>query len=303
MTSYRIVVTGSSGFLGRRLCPLLADRGHSVVGLDLQSPPTTNDGFEHRDWNALDPPPDDLGQIDAVFLLAQSPHYRNFPRAASDLWGVNVTGTARILEAFHADRPWMFHASTGSVYQPSLEPIPEDAPLRRDDAYAASKLAAEDLIRLHDGSWTIGRFFTIYGPGQRGRMVPAIIDRVRSGRAVSLAATADENSGETSGLKISMALVDDVAELLSRLLEITLDGSQTRETLNLGPPTPASIRDIAEAAGKVLGREPILEPAKDHRTGDLIADTSRLESRLPMPWKSVEDGILRTIEEDHGSAG
>ena len=34
----RILVTGSSGFIGSHLTPLLAERGHEVVGFDTQEP-------------------------------------------------------------------------------------------------------------------------------------------------------------------------------------------------------------------------------------------------------------------------
>lgn len=303
MNSLRIVVTGSSGFLGSNLCPLLATRGHSVVGLDLAPPTNRHSRVEHRHWTATEPAPTDLGQVDAVLMLAQSPNYRDFPASAGDLWGVNVLGVARVMEAFHSHQPWLFHASTGSVYQPSFSPLGEDAPLRRDDPYSASKLAAEDLVRLHDGEWTIGRFFTIYGPGQRGRLVPAIIDRVRNGETVILAPSSLDSAGEETGLRISMAFVDDVSRLLATMLEQTLAGTGTRTTLNIGPPVPASIRDLANAAGAALGISPVLGTDSSPRTGDLVADTSRLESAFDTTWSTIEDGVRRTVEADRGTNG
>jgi UDP-glucose 4-epimerase len=303
MTGRRIVVTGSSGFLGSHLCPLLASQGHSVVGLDVVPPATGDGGFEHRDWTAAEPVPTDLGRVDAVLMLAQSPHYRDFPASASDIWNVNVLGVARVMEAFHGDAPWLFHASTGSVYEPSFEPLDEDAALRRDDPYAASKLAAEDLVRLHGGDWTIGRFFTIYGPGQRGRMVPAIIDRVRNGSPVTLAPSPFDSSDQHEGLRISVALVEDVANLLATMIERAGEGIGTRQTLNIAPRDPVSIRDIAATAGEILDRPPILEASPDPRAGDLVACTRRLDATFHPSWTTLAEGVQRTIEGSAGSAG
>ena len=87
--------------------------------------------------------------IEAVFYLAQSPRYRDFPQAADDLFGVNTYGAVKAAEAaLAAGAGLLCYASTGNVYQPSLAPLAESCPLDRENPYALSKLAAEEVLRL-----------------------------------------------------------------------------------------------------------------------------------------------------------
>lgn len=293
MKKPRVLVTGSSGFVGARLCPHLAEHGCSVVGLDIHETTSPRPGVESHRWNSIDDLPTD-GPFDAIILLAQSPGYRDFPNSASDLWTANVLGVAKIIESFHQSRPWIFLASTGSVYEPSFAPLSESAPLRRNDAYAASKLAAEDLIRLYPGPALIGRFFTIFGPGQQGRLVPSIIERVRRGDPVTVAAGPMDPEDATGGLRISMALVDDVVRLLSALVDRAVTGDPVTGTLNLAPPTATSIREVAEAAAQTVDRAAIIEEAATPRTGDLVADTSKLEATMTSEWTPLRDAVAVT---------
>jgi uncharacterized protein (TIGR01777 family) len=75
-TAMRILITGATGLIGRRLCQLLLDDGHRVIGLSRapeKAPraPVT----EMRQWDAMSGPPTDdvLAGVAAVIHLAGEP--------------------------------------------------------------------------------------------------------------------------------------------------------------------------------------------------------------------------------------
>ena len=298
MDKAKVVITGAGGFIGRHLGAALARRGASVIGLDPHPVDSDQAEFDCRGWDVTRGLPEDCRDATAVFMLAQSPHYRSFPAGAGDLWSVNVGAVARTIEDLGANTDcWTFLASTGSVYEPSFDPIDETHPIRRDDAYAASKLAAEDVVGLREGPTTVGRFFTVYGPGQTGRMVPAIAQRVVSGETVTLAPGPDGSGSD--GLRISIALVDDVVELLARSLERVIAGVTPPNLANIAPPIPSSIREIAEQAGRARDVEPRFEISDTPRPGDLIADTSALSAWIDQDWSTTEkgmDAVVRSLD-------
>lgn len=293
----RIAITGGSGFIGRHFSRACAAQGWHVTNLDISPADDLASDSQFIRWNATADPIPELDGYDAVFVLAQSENYRAFPHAASDLWGVNVLGTAKVVEALaQSPNTWLFLASTGSVYQHSNSPLTESSPLRRDDPYAASKLAAEDLVHLHAGPSTCGRFFTVYGPGQTNRMIPAIIARVKDGKPITLQPTTDET--DTSGLQISIAHVDDISARLVSLAEFAAEAGEVPGILNIAPPAPESIRSIALAAGNALGVEPVFELTEATRDGDLIADTNRFENLIPGDWMDAPIGIGDVVNKD-----
>ena len=95
----RILVTGADGLLGRhvletwrgsrdihalvRRAPDRPIEGVSYIAMDLAGP---------LDFARLP------ARVDAVIHLAQSPHMRDFPDAASDIYAVNTASTAQLLD-------------------------------------------------------------------------------------------------------------------------------------------------------------------------------------------------------------
>jgi nucleoside-diphosphate-sugar epimerase len=186
----KLLVTGATGFLGWHLLPALAAE-HELYALTRSK---TRTAAPQVSWISADlSRPDDPWElpshVDAVIYLAQSRRHREFPEGARDVMAVNVESFWRLVEyARQAGAQHFVFTSTGSVYEGSEQPLDEQAPLRPATFYATSKRIAEMTLEAYGAVLpaTILRLFTLYGPGQREMLIPGLIDRIRSGRAVTL---------------------------------------------------------------------------------------------------------------------
>jgi nucleoside-diphosphate-sugar epimerase len=284
-----VLVTGAGGLLGRELISLLA-RDHQVVALARQP-------IAHENPN-VQPFPADLSQpldldrlpdrLDAVVYLAQSPRFRDFPGGAADVRQVNTDQPLALIEAARARGAGAFvYASTGSVYAPSASAISEEDAAPANGFYAASKLAAELLLKPYGALMNVAllRFFFIYGRGQkRDMLLPRLVGSVREGRTITL-------QGQ-DGLRINPIHVSDAARAVEAALSI--DGCNT---INIAGPETLSIRDICEIAGERLGQAPQFEMQQGSAGSDLVADISRMRSLLGAPSVRFEDVVKELAEE------
>lgn len=159
----RILVTGSAGFIGRRLADRLTDLGFDVYGIDNLSTP----GWKHGkcgSWpmNLRNGLPH-LKEFSTVYHCA----VHNITQCADDpaLAGENIEmDDAVARDCKHAGVKLVYTSST-SVYGHSDDVIDKLAPKRPSSAYALTKLAGEKLA-LAAGA-TVLRLSNVYGPGQR----------------------------------------------------------------------------------------------------------------------------------------
>jgi nucleoside-diphosphate-sugar epimerase/uncharacterized membrane protein len=152
-----VLVTGSSGFIGRALVHRLAQR-YEVVGFDRPGPAAALPGADAIDV--------DLSSDESVHSALKEVRSRHAGRLASvihlaayfDLEGephpnyerVTVRGTERLLRALQAfDLEQFVFASTMLAHAPTRpgQPINEDSPLDPKLPYRASKIRTEQLIR------------------------------------------------------------------------------------------------------------------------------------------------------------
>ena len=281
----RLLLVGSGGFIGRHMLRTLARRGIGVVEVSSRTAggidPVTGT-FARK--LALDAP------LDAVIFLSQWPSYGDLS-TASQLWSVNVASALAVATAARAAGVRRFvYASTGNVYAPSFDPLSESSPVRRDNAYSLSKVHAEEALALlrPDLQTVCARLFTVYGPGQQGRLVANLAKAVLAGDPVTLqprvAGVPDE------GLRLSLGHVADVCDCLVELAT----GEDPGPVLNVASGEPASLRRIALQIGTALGREVLFRQGDSPRSFDLVADVSLLARRAtPLPT-SLEDGIAST---------
>ena len=175
----RILLTGSSGWLGRFLAPRLRGEGHAVVGLDVAPGLDTDVIGSVADRSLVDRVFAEHG-IEAVIHAGalHKPDIARYPEAA--FRAVNVEGTHNLLEAAAAagnDR-FVFTSTTSLMISESIRAGKAGGatraawldeyfgPLAPRNVYGASKLAAERLCRrFHDAHGLpivmlrTGRFF------------------------------------------------------------------------------------------------------------------------------------------------
>jgi len=151
----KVIVTGSSGLLGRHVAVALCEAGHDVIGLDAVAPPVASP------WHHVTVNLTDLGQAlqlvrdaDALVHIAAIP--RPTGRAASRVFETNMASCYNAIEAAvlnGIDR--VVYASSMSVLGypffetpvvPAYLPFDSAHPAGPQDAYALSKWLGEEVV-------------------------------------------------------------------------------------------------------------------------------------------------------------
>jgi nucleoside-diphosphate-sugar epimerase len=177
----RVLVTGSHGYIGSVVAPLLADAGHDVVGLDTFFYRGCDFGSEVGQVESLsrdvrEVAPAELEGFDAIVHLAA---LSNDPLGDLDAGltaEINCDATLRLARAAREAgvRRFVF-ASSCSMYGASETgvAVDEDAPLKPLTAYAESKVRSEEgLVELAgpDFAPVSMRNATVFGVSPRLRL-------------------------------------------------------------------------------------------------------------------------------------
>ncbi|MBA15696.1 MAG: NAD-dependent epimerase/dehydratase [Sphingomonas sp.] len=154
----RILLTGSSGWLGRYLAPMLRGEGHEVVGLDVAPGRDTQVLGSIADRGLIERTFGEHG-IEAVIHggALHKPDIVRYPQQA--FVDVNVTGTLNLIEAALAaghDR-FVFTSTTSLMISQAIRDERADhavwldetsGPIEPRNIYGVTKHAAENLCRL-----------------------------------------------------------------------------------------------------------------------------------------------------------
>ncbi|VWX53437.1 NAD(P)-dependent oxidoreductase [Novosphingobium sp. 9U] len=155
----RVLLTGSSGWLGRHLAPLLVQAGHTVTGLDVAPGASTQVIGSVADRALVFDTVARFG-IEAIVHAGalHKPDIVRFPRQA--FIDTNLTGTLNLLEAaVEAGHPrFVFTSTTSLMVRGDVRAGAGDAgawwmdedfgPIDPRNIYGVSKFAAENLCRL-----------------------------------------------------------------------------------------------------------------------------------------------------------
>src|SRR5260370_6848646 len=178
MSAHRALVTGATGFIGRRLVDGLIDAKRQVVALVRPGsrPPEQWRGrvtcIACADWSEVALPPALASQsFDVSFHLATY-GLRPSDRDPGVMLRVNVDLPALFVHLCRERSARLVMAGTFSEYQKPADQVPltEQSPLEIDKIYGASKAAggiiADALAASLGVRLRLLRVFTVYGDGE-----------------------------------------------------------------------------------------------------------------------------------------
>jgi nucleoside-diphosphate-sugar epimerase len=285
-----ILVTGSSGLIGRHLLAALGLAGRAVRLFDLEASPSQ----DVRSAEALDGALDD---VEGVVHLAAVSRVVTAQRDPDLCITTNVSGVRNLLDACLArrNRPWVLFASSREVYgQPSAFPVPEDAPLRPMNVYARSKVAGEQLVHLAGEVGLrahICRFSSVYGcvHDHPDRVVMAFAGAAARGGRMRI-----EGPSHT----FDFTAVADVVQGVTRLVE-AIATRQAPPTIQFTSGVGTTLAELAELCARHARFPTGVEIARPRSfdVSTFVGDPSRAAEILG--WKSstpVDVGVPMLID-------
>lgn len=308
----KVLVTGAAGFIGSHLAAALLKGGAQVVGLDNFDPYYPREVKERnldplRRWREFVFIEGDLrdGELLArvmqehrpagVVHLAALAGVRPSVAAPDRYMDVNVTGTARLLEAVRqAEVQRVVFASSSSVYGGDNDvPFSEDQPTASPlSPYAASKIAGEALCHSHHHLYGLPivalRFFTVYGPRQRPDLaIHKFTERILAGEPIQLFGDGTSSRDYT--------YIEDLVRGIVAAVSSDLPWS----VINLGGHHPVTLSELVAKLEQALGKQAIIERLP-MQPGDMMrtfADVTKAKELLD--WEaqvSLEEGLRRFAE-------
>jgi len=319
-----VLVTGGAGYIGSHCVAALLARGERVVVVDnlsqghraavlggtlcvgdLRDASFLDDVFRRHD-------------VESVVHFAAHSLVGESMRDPAKYYHNNVYGTLCLLEAMrrHGVGRIVF-SSTAAVYgEPETVPIPESAATRPTNAYGATKLAIEEMMRWFDAAYGIRyislRYFNAAGAHEGGaigedhnpetHLVPIVL-AVALGKRPHVEIYGDDYPTADGTCVRDYIHVDDLAEAHLLALDRLRAGAGSG-VYNLGTGRGYSVREIIETARRVTGH-PIPAVVTARRPGDpavLIASSEK--ARRELGWRpkreSVED-VVRSAWRWHRS--
>lgn len=259
----RILVTGTSGFVGGALGARLRRAGCEVTGVSRRAPRegACDAALAH---DLTRPLPPDLGRFDAIVHCAALAS----PWAAPSAYeAANVTALRNMLDFAKASGSgrFVFLSSTSvhyrfgdSVGMSGEEPWPEE-PI---NLYADSKRRGEAMVRDSGLRWTIVRPRAVFGPGDTV-VFPRILQAARIGMLPRLR--------RADGVRpvADLLYIDNLTWFLQRVLELDADG-----VFDISDGRP---REIEGMLDEVLGRLGLPLPTREMQVSTLMALARVLE--------------------------
>lgn len=278
----KILVTGSSGFVGRHVCEALYRSGHKYCCYDLF------DGNDIRNRYQLELLFENE-HFDQVIHLAALAGVRRGERFPEEYIATNVIGTKNIVDAceqFGVKR--LINFSSSSVYGDHANhgPKVEAWPTEPKSIYGMTKLMAEIIVARSKIETFNIRPFTLYGPhGRKDQVLVRWIEMAKKNEMVPVYAA---NQKDADRVRRGYTHVADLVRGVMAMIELPFEETPRHETMNLGGDVSISLFDligffmpsVKHFRFKYIGRQP-------GEVANSIADTTQALRLLG--WKPEKD--------------
>jgi dTDP-glucose 4,6-dehydratase len=306
----QIFVTGAAGFIGSAFVRMVLDEqpGFSIVnydaltyagnlenlaGLDEQRHRFIKGDICDREAVMAAMP----GGCEAVFNFAAESHVDRSIASADEFLRTNIIGTQVLLDAARAKGVRRFvQVSTdevmGTLPDGSDEYFTEESPLRPNSPYAASKAAAEMVVRAAQETFGVDAVITRcgnnYGPRQfPEKLIPLMIANAMNDEALPV-------YGDGRNVRDWIYVEDHC-----RAIWLAYEKGRGGEAYNIGARNERENIDVVRAILDALGKPHDLIKFVEDRPGHdrrYAIDPTKAETELEWaPRVQWEDGLANTI--------
>lgn len=306
----KLLVTGGAGFIGSNFVHYILQEhpDYEVVNLDaltyagsLENLEGVMDNSRHKFVQGRIEDGDLVGQlmegIDVVVNFAAESHVDRSILEPQVFIVTNVLGTQVLLDAALKWEVKLFYQiSTDEVYGAldldSTERFTEDSPLRPNSPYAASKTAADLLVRAYHRTFglpvVISRCSNNYGPRQHPeKFLPTVILNILHDKPVPI-------YGDGLYVRDWIHVIDHC-----RAIDLIMSEGRIGDVYNIGTDNEWANIDLAKKILQMLGKpEDLLQSVTDRPGHDrryaLVGDKLKRE----LGWKpsiSFDQGLTETV--------
>ena len=274
-----ILVTGSSGFIGRKVLEKLPKLGvitdyDNSIRIDLQN---INEVMK-------------INSADIVIHLAGKTPKKELKW--NNYFNNNISSTLNILEyCIIKNVKKLIYVSNYIYGNPKYSPIDENHPINPHNAYSESKYLAERLCKFYCDKMNINliilRPFNIYGESMnKNFLLSNLINSIKTDQKMTII---------NKDSRRDFLHVDDFVDLILKIK----DYNCKFEIFNVGTGISFSFNEIIEKIEKITSKKLNLEYLEDKKIfmDDIKADITKIKEKLD--WKpriGIDEGLKRMLK-------
>lgn len=276
----KILVTGSTGFLGKFVCDSLKELQFEIFELNSEN----GDILISETW--IKAP-----ICDVIIHLAAKTFVPESWGNPVQFFETNSFGTIQALEYCRKNNAKMIFISSYLYGNPISFPINESANIFAPNPYSLSKKIAEDYCSFYAENYAVKcvilRPFNIYGPGQNSAfLIPEIINQIINNKVIKV---------KDLEPRRDYLYVSDVSSAIIKA--IFLDKF---EIINIGAGKSYSVRQIINEIQEIFGTDYEVFSEAKKRQGEIsntVADISKAKELLDWePRILLKEGLTNIIK-------
>ncbi len=276
----KILLTGSTGFVGKNLIPKLINLGYDVIQL------SSKDGDIAKEETWIN-----LPRTEIVIHLASKTSVPESWTKSYDYINCNLMGTVNALNYCKQHNSKLIFISSYLYGNPDKLPINENASLKPTNPYALSKLLSEQVCEYYSKSENIKivilRPFNIFGPGQSDNyLIQFIISQLETSNIIKVKDLIP---------KRDYIYIDDFTDAIVKSLTL----NSNFNIFNIGSGQSYSVKEVIDIIQNLLNTDASVESENERRKNeimDTIADISLANKTLNWsPKISFIEGIQNIL--------
>jgi len=278
----KVLITGSSGFIGSHLKKALKNDGVEVIEFSLEENQqiTKVEDFAN------------LPKVDTVFHLAAVSGYKDSKSNPKQAYEVNVVGTVNVLEYCRKVQAKMIFPST-YVYDKPYEEYKKETDLTGPTThYSHTKFLGEELCRFYSRVYKtdtlIIRTSNVYGAGQALKyIVPMIVKSINQNKPLTLTKPEVERS---------YIYIDDV---VNALMVLGKTKTKSGDIFNVAPLKPTSLQKLVSLIEEILNKKAKVGYSGESRPHEVSLnryDTSKIKKKIGWEAKiNLKQGLKQYL--------